>query len=80
MSVNKNPNEKFEEEIQKLYKDKRRKYLKLDKDTIYVKRIDPVGNMTSFRTTQKALDDFKRYQGKMRKIFIGCLRYRRALL
>lgn len=80
MSVNKNPNEKFEEEIQKLYKDKRRKYLKLDKDTIYVKRIDPVGNMTSFRTTQKALDDFKRYQGKMRKIMNGMTEQQRKLL
>ena len=80
MSVNKNPNEKFEEEIQKLYKDKRRKYLKLDKNNVYVKTIDPMGNMRAFKTTQKTLDNFKRYQGKMRKIMNGMTEQQRNLL
>lgn len=80
MSANNNPNEKFEEEIQKLYKDKRRKYLKLDKNNVFVKTIDPMGNMRAFNTTQKNLDDFKRYQGKMRKIMNGMTEQQRKLL
>lgn len=76
MSANNN----FEEEKQKLFKDKRRKYLKLDKNNVFVKAIDPMGNMRAFKTTQKNLDDFKRYQGKMRKIMNGMTEQQRKLL
>ena len=76
MSANNN----FEEEKQKLFKDKRRKYLKLDKNNVFVKTIDPMGNMRAFKTTQKNLDDFKRYQGKMRKIMNGMTEQQRKLL
>ena len=76
MSANNN----FEEEKQKLFKDKRRKYLKIDKNNVFVKTIDPMGNMRAFKTTQKNLDDFKRYQGKMRKIMNGMTEQQRKLL